>query len=675
MKILTDTGLLAFWNKIKQLVLGNRPYNPSEFSGKGYKVLEKNIQTVDGVKKNILTAIMINQPNTIYEIRYDFDLYGETIEMKEGCILKFNGGSLSNGSVLLNKTQIANKENAIIFNHLNLTGSCVEGQILHSSWIYNAGNDITKYLSSLFDISENCTLYIDKEIYTVSASNNADSILNAKSNSNIVINGCINLLPNEFQAYNIVSLKSVENVSLSGLGEINGDLQTHNGTKGEWGHGLSVTSCNNIKITDISINNCWGDCLYIGGDFTDGLSTCVNVHNVKCDNFRRNGISVTGVKRIFLNDLIVKHTSSAATTLPGASLDVEANSDSDNDEVYINNCDFSGVVYLTKDAAQTVFPSNHIFKVSNSKATCFLLSNNVRMSDCDCNYLSIEKTKDCIISNCNVTKHGFVTFGDCENIIFINCYFQSTTRESGYNDVIVASPDVLISNVKFYSCSFDLTNTDGIRLISSKTLNSNNTLTFIKCIIDGGTSNQMTARCGDFYDNFIIVNRIILSGTYLPKQKFVGNTILCDTNAFFVNSNVSDDKVIFILNNKIFSESETPDNILYTYGTKYSINAKVFGNITNQRDKSRYAASRPSLASSLEGIQFYNTTNNKLEIWNGSIWKDCMGESADINRSGVFSDRPTPNKLGFQYFNTDTHKQITWDGSKWWNPDGTEATY
>lgn len=32
---------------------------------------------------------MINQPNTIYEIRYDFDLTGETIEIKEDCVLKF----------------------------------------------------------------------------------------------------------------------------------------------------------------------------------------------------------------------------------------------------------------------------------------------------------------------------------------------------------------------------------------------------------------------------------------------------------------------------------------------------------------------------------------------------------------------------------------------------------
>lgn len=134
MKILTDTGLMAFWNKIKQLVLGNRPYEPTEFSGKGYKVLEKNIQTIGGVKKNILTANMINQPNTIYEIRYDFDLGGETIEILEGCTLKFEGGSLSNGNIKGNSTII--KSYPIqIFKNISILGSwnCVS----YPEWFNN----------------------------------------------------------------------------------------------------------------------------------------------------------------------------------------------------------------------------------------------------------------------------------------------------------------------------------------------------------------------------------------------------------------------------------------------------------------------------------------------------------------------------------------------------------
>lgn len=142
MKILTDTGLLAFWNKIKQLILGNRPYEPTEFSGKGYKVLEKNIQTVDGVKKNILTAVMINQPNTIYEIRYDFDLNGETIEMQEGCTLKFNGGSLSNGKVVGNDTIIESSP-IQIFKNISILGTwnCIS----YSEWFDN--------IQSIFDKS------------------------------------------------------------------------------------------------------------------------------------------------------------------------------------------------------------------------------------------------------------------------------------------------------------------------------------------------------------------------------------------------------------------------------------------------------------------------------------------------------------------------------------------
>ena len=84
-----------------KIKLKDRAYEPDKFSGKGYKILRKNIvcNTETGESKNILTQDMINEPNTVYEIRYDFDLNGETINIPEGCTLKFEGGSLSNGLV------------------------------------------------------------------------------------------------------------------------------------------------------------------------------------------------------------------------------------------------------------------------------------------------------------------------------------------------------------------------------------------------------------------------------------------------------------------------------------------------------------------------------------------------------------------------------------------------
>lgn len=77
------------------LKFADRAYNPDRFSGKGYKILRRNI--MDG--KNILTQDMVNQPHTIYVVQYDFDLNGAQITIPENCILKFDGGSLSNGKL------------------------------------------------------------------------------------------------------------------------------------------------------------------------------------------------------------------------------------------------------------------------------------------------------------------------------------------------------------------------------------------------------------------------------------------------------------------------------------------------------------------------------------------------------------------------------------------------
>lgn len=77
------------------LKFADRAYNPGIYVGMGYKILRRNI--IDG--KNILTQDMINQPDTIYEIRYDFDLNGAQITIPKNCILKFDGGSLSNGKL------------------------------------------------------------------------------------------------------------------------------------------------------------------------------------------------------------------------------------------------------------------------------------------------------------------------------------------------------------------------------------------------------------------------------------------------------------------------------------------------------------------------------------------------------------------------------------------------
>lgn len=94
-----------------KLKFTDRLYDISNFSGKGYKILRKNI--TDG--KNVLTQNMINEPDTIYEIRYDFDLNGKNLNLPQNSTLKFNGGLLNNGTLIGNNTRIIADENEQIF--------------------------------------------------------------------------------------------------------------------------------------------------------------------------------------------------------------------------------------------------------------------------------------------------------------------------------------------------------------------------------------------------------------------------------------------------------------------------------------------------------------------------------------------------------------------------------
>ncbi len=56
--------------------------------------------------KNILTQDMLLSENTKYIIKWTFDLNTNTITMPVGSALEFNGGSINNGTIIINDTSI-----------------------------------------------------------------------------------------------------------------------------------------------------------------------------------------------------------------------------------------------------------------------------------------------------------------------------------------------------------------------------------------------------------------------------------------------------------------------------------------------------------------------------------------------------------------------------------------
>lgn len=139
------------------LSLKDRKYNPEDFSGLGRVILRKNIVEVEDSiygkgKKNILIQGMINEPNTIYEIRYDFDLNGGEITIPEGCVLDFQGGSLSNGTIKGTNTVIKAGLEKIFGLDVELIGS------------WNVVESYSEWFGSQKNVKIDNSIYINKAL-------------------------------------------------------------------------------------------------------------------------------------------------------------------------------------------------------------------------------------------------------------------------------------------------------------------------------------------------------------------------------------------------------------------------------------------------------------------------------------------------------------------------------
>lgn len=78
-------------------------------------------KSATSIDKNILEQSAINTADAIYEIRYDFDLNEQTINLPDNCVLYFKGGTFNNGTLTLNDAYIDYKDKA--FNHVTFSGN------------------------------------------------------------------------------------------------------------------------------------------------------------------------------------------------------------------------------------------------------------------------------------------------------------------------------------------------------------------------------------------------------------------------------------------------------------------------------------------------------------------------------------------------------------------------
>ena len=146
--------------------------------GMGYVIL----------RKDKTFAEQVTQANTIYEIRYDFDLNGEEITINKNCILKFEGGKIKNGSITFSGTSI---QSAIsyIFENIECKGR-VLGPI-PVEYFGTFANDSTSIdlavsLRKIYSISNVAQLGEGRYYTKESAIEIDDSLIGTGKNSSIV---------------------------------------------------------------------------------------------------------------------------------------------------------------------------------------------------------------------------------------------------------------------------------------------------------------------------------------------------------------------------------------------------------------------------------------------------------------------------------------------------------
>lgn len=134
-----------------------------EMYNTGVKVTVEDSTIIE--ERNVITQKDISEEDTIYEIRYDFDLDGKTITIPNNCVLYFTSGKFYNGSINMDNTIVSTLYEDIL-SEVNINGN-----------YYNIQKHIKDHQSQLDDKQSQ----IDDKQQQITANDEDISLLQTRS--------------------------------------------------------------------------------------------------------------------------------------------------------------------------------------------------------------------------------------------------------------------------------------------------------------------------------------------------------------------------------------------------------------------------------------------------------------------------------------------------------------
>lgn len=635
-----------------KLQFANRVYNAQQPNGMGYKIL----------RKDATFASQVTDANTIYEIRYPFAL-SANFTMPAGCVLRFNGGSISGAYVLTgNDTRI--EYDGQIFDGVQISGTWLVPEI-RSSMFRDLSNDGLKYLFALQNANIHNVIEVEPGDYTVGfdSTEGGASALQVLSNSEVIINGTISLDENSrssdmnLYGYRIIKVEG-NDCSIHGEGELVGDI-TLNGSNTGSGHAIYMQDHTDIEISGLKISSAAGDGIAVGPGSGD-----IYIHDVELYDWNRNGISVvecdnTTIENIYAHD--------GGSVDPYAVIDVEPNQGQSvgnirivgvrannvgvglqyitqsgtidsffAKEIYISGCrgrafEGAGVNSLKtlhlSDITVEKFPSNHSRGLGD-----ILRFINYKNAEIDRMLLDTTDIIDNTSYGCLVDGEN-ITFNQCRflgnnifsyhlhNSFFTKCDFEGDYPFWSSNGSPLANSTIERCNFKtkmaqfalassiIRDCNFDITGfiaNYGAVYINPTTVDAPAFLenNYFKVSANGESVNTY------YILNITKANVYVIGNVFDNVGGEAGNGIMANANG------------ITLIRNKFFNFGASQRKVVNNSGSIRAI-SEVF-------PYAGATADRPSVQNSYydagtKGVQYFDETLGKPIWWNGTAWVDATG--------------------------------------------------
>ena len=677
------------------LSLKDREYNPKDFSGLGRVILRKNIVEIEDptygkVKKNVLYQDMINKENTIYEIRYEFDLNGATITIPQGCILQFDGGKLKNGTLIGQNTKL--KYTETIFYNIEIQGEWVVPKIY--SYLYDdIENDNLYNLLALQNEKIYNYIYIDgNNEYIVTPRNLTGLIINSNCTIEINANIRLNITDNSRTSFILQTWKPnigidniIKNVHIKGsgtlIGNFNKDMNNYNSSS----CGLRLFYCENAIVEGIKIKDTQGDSVIV----SIGCDNII-INNVHVSNYARNGYAIIGGRQVILSNCVAKD---GGYTDPYAAIDVEPNASTDlytyieNNvlienftaincgralcsyhpdtsyihsiifkNIYIENCGIARTDILTSQSykgdvfSMTVKDTN--VSIENiriiggeSKLGSIINAKNLTITNSFIETpllsgLSLSNSQKVTLINVHIECSDYIFMAGTKNVSAINCNFTARNLFQTNN----TNPTLYTDNILIEKCIIN----SRIIGVYTNSIFKNNKITIDNALGKWdsllGYDTVITVEVPPIYSNNLI--------QYTGEQDIISAIQIGINNTSFINN------TLLLQNTTRGIDIKGVDNAYIIDNNIQGATYKIWNSSKAVSADYSYlkTSTRPNFSSNdiqSEGCIIYDKSIKQPILWNGTKWVNMLGDSLDIVSQGTFNNKPVNVNIGYVYFCTD----------------------